>query len=124
MVVRPLFLHKPVELPDHQRVAGAHVVERRAELRALTLGAGGLLGEDPPAAGALQCVDLQAGVLVLRRPSFGWLGAPRTACEETAFDPRQTGAGRSAMGGRGSRHTYPATCRQRNAYFAICGMVP
>ena len=54
-----------VELPDHQRVALAHVRERGLQGRALALRAGGLLLEHLAAAGAPERVELQSQVLLL-----------------------------------------------------------
>jgi hypothetical protein len=53
-----------VEFPDDQGVAGAQLVQELLEDRAVGAGAAGGLGEDPVAAGALEGVDLEVGVLV------------------------------------------------------------
>jgi hypothetical protein len=55
---------KPVQLPHHQGVAGAELVQELLEDWAVGVGAAGGLGEDPVAAGALQGVDLEVGLLV------------------------------------------------------------
>ena len=57
---------QPVELPDHQRVALAHVAEGGLEGWPLALRAGGLLLEDLLAAGRLQRIELQGEILLLR----------------------------------------------------------
>ena len=54
-----------VELPDHERVLRSQVGEGGEKFRPLPLGAGGLLDKDLVAAGRLQGIELQVGVLVL-----------------------------------------------------------
>jgi hypothetical protein len=53
-----------VELPDDQGVAGAQLVQDLLEGGSVGAGAAGGLGEHPVAAGSLQGVDLELGVLV------------------------------------------------------------
>jgi hypothetical protein len=53
-----------VELPDHQGVAGAELVQELREGGPVGAGAASGFGEDPVAAGALQGVDLEVGLLV------------------------------------------------------------
>src|SRR5215216_4345233 len=53
-----------VEFPDDQGVAGAQLVQDLLEDRAVGAGAAGGLGEHPIAAGALEGVDLELGLLV------------------------------------------------------------
>jgi hypothetical protein len=53
-----------VGLPDDQGVAGAELVQELLEGGAVAAGAAGGLGEHPIAAGALEGVDLELGVLV------------------------------------------------------------
>lgn len=55
---------EPVELPDHQGVAGAELVEDGGELGAVGAGAAGAVGEHAVAAGLGERVDLEVGVLV------------------------------------------------------------
>ena len=55
---------EPVELPDDQGVAGAELVQELLEGGAVGAGAAGGLGEHPVAAGTLQGVDLEVGLLV------------------------------------------------------------
>jgi hypothetical protein len=50
-----------IQLPHHEGVAGAQLVEQLGEGRAVGAGAAGGLAEDPIAAGALQGVDLELG---------------------------------------------------------------
>ena len=50
------FMRRP--WPDHQGVAGAHVVERGFEFRAVTMRAGRFLDIEPLAPGLFQGVDL------------------------------------------------------------------
>ena len=56
-----------IQLPHHQGVALAHVLERRLEGRPLALRARGLLLEHPAAAGRLQGIELQGEILLLGR---------------------------------------------------------
>ena len=49
---------QPGEPPDHQGIAGAHVVERGFEFRAVTMRAGRFLDIEPLAPGLFQGVDL------------------------------------------------------------------
>src|SRR5512133_431869 len=53
-----------VELPNDQAVAGAQLVQDLLEDRAVAAGAAGGFGKHPVAAGLLQGVDLELGVLV------------------------------------------------------------
>jgi hypothetical protein len=53
-----------VQLPDDQGVAGAQLGQQLLEGGAVGAGAAGGLGEDPVAAGALEGVDLEVGLLV------------------------------------------------------------
>jgi hypothetical protein len=53
-----------VQLPDHQGVAGAQLVQQLLEGGPVGAGAAGRLGEHPIAAGAPQGVDLELGLLV------------------------------------------------------------
>jgi hypothetical protein len=53
-----------IQLPHHEGVAGAQLVEQLGEGGAVGAGAAGGLGEDPVAAGVLEGVDLELGVLV------------------------------------------------------------
>jgi hypothetical protein len=55
---------EPVQLPDDQGVPGPQLVQELLEGRAVGAGAAGGLGEDPVAAGPLEGVDLELGVLV------------------------------------------------------------
>jgi hypothetical protein len=55
---------EPVEFPDDQGVAGPQLVEELFEGGAVGAGAAGRLDKHPVAAGGLQSVDLQLGVLV------------------------------------------------------------
>jgi hypothetical protein len=55
---------EPVELPDDQGVARAQLVQDLGEGGPVGVGATGGLGEDPVAAGPLEGVDLELGVLV------------------------------------------------------------
>jgi hypothetical protein len=55
---------KPVQFPDDQGVAGAQLIEDLRKGGAVAVGAAGGLGEHPVAAGALEGVDLQVGLLV------------------------------------------------------------
>jgi hypothetical protein len=55
---------EPVELPDDQGVAGTQLVEHLGEDGAVGAGAAGGLGQHPVAAGALEGVDLELGLLV------------------------------------------------------------
>ena len=56
-----------IQLPDHQRVALAHVAECRLELGPLTLRAGGLLLVDLGAPGRGERIQLQGEILLLGR---------------------------------------------------------
>jgi hypothetical protein len=58
---------QPVQLPHHQGVARAQLVEDLVQRRSGGQGAAGGVEEDPVAAGRLQRVDLQVGVLVAGR---------------------------------------------------------
>jgi hypothetical protein len=53
-----------VEFPDDQGVTGAQLVQELLEDGAVGPGAAGGLGEHPIAAGALEGVDLELGLLV------------------------------------------------------------
>ena len=53
-----------VEFPDDQGVAGSELVEDLGEDGAVGAGAAGGLGEHPVAAGGLEGVDLEGGLLV------------------------------------------------------------
>jgi hypothetical protein len=53
-----------VELPDDQGVPGTQLVQDLSEDWPVGAGAAGRLGEHPVAAGALQGVDLELGLLV------------------------------------------------------------
>jgi hypothetical protein len=53
-----------VELPDDQSVARTQLVQELLEDGAVGAGAAGRLGEHPVAAGTLQGVDLELGLLV------------------------------------------------------------
>ena len=53
-----------IKLPHHEGVAGAELVQELLEGGAVAAGAAGGLGEHPIAAGALEGVDLELGVLV------------------------------------------------------------
>jgi hypothetical protein len=55
---------KAVKLPDDQGVTGPQLVQDLLEDRAVAAGAAGGLGEYPIAAGALEGVDLELGLLV------------------------------------------------------------
>ena len=55
---------EPVEFPDDQGVAGAQLIQDLDEGGAVGAGAAGGLGEHPVAAGVLEGVDLELGVLV------------------------------------------------------------
>ena len=55
-----------IQLPDDQGVAAAHEVKRGLELGPVALSAGSLLGEGLLAAAALEGVELERGVLILR----------------------------------------------------------
>jgi hypothetical protein len=55
---------KPVQLPDHQGVAGAQLVQDGGELGSVGAGATGAVGEHAVAAGLSERVDLEVGVLV------------------------------------------------------------
>ena len=68
-----------VEFPDDQGVAGAELVQELLEGGAVGAGAAGGLGEHPIAAGTLQGVDLELGLLVgggdagvAEQMSHGW----------------------------------------------------
>jgi hypothetical protein len=54
----------PIELPHHQDVAGAELVQGLLEDRTVSAGATGGLGEDPVAAGTLEGIDLEVWLLV------------------------------------------------------------
>ena len=56
---------EPVEFPDDQGVAGAELVQEQLEGGAVGAGAAGGLGEHPVAAGTLEGVDLELGLLVV-----------------------------------------------------------
>jgi hypothetical protein len=58
---------KAVEFPDDQGVARAQLVQELLEGGSVGAGAAGGLGEHPIAAGTLQGVDLELGVLVAGR---------------------------------------------------------
>jgi hypothetical protein len=53
-----------IQLPHHEGVAGAQLVQQLGEGGAVGAGAAGGLGEHPIAAGVLEGVDLELGVLV------------------------------------------------------------
>jgi hypothetical protein len=55
---------EPVELPDDQGVARPQLVQELLEGGPVGAGAAGGLSEYPPAAGALEGVDLELGLLV------------------------------------------------------------
>jgi hypothetical protein len=52
---------EPVELPDHQGVAGAQLVQQLLEGGPVAVGAAGGIGEHPVAAGALQASTCRCG---------------------------------------------------------------
>ena len=52
---------EPVQLPDHEGVAGAQLVQELLEGGPVGAGAAGGVGEDPVAAGRLEGVDLEVG---------------------------------------------------------------
>ncbi len=53
-----------VKLPDHEGIAGAEVIERRFQLRSITAGAGGRLGEDAITPRRGERLKLEGGGLV------------------------------------------------------------
>jgi hypothetical protein len=55
---------EPVELPDHEGVAGAPLVQDLYEGGTVGAGAAGGLGEAPAATGVLEGVDLELWLLV------------------------------------------------------------
>jgi hypothetical protein len=55
---------RPIQLPDNQGVAGAELVQDLFESGPVAAGIAGGLGEHPIAAGPLQRVDLELGLLV------------------------------------------------------------
>jgi hypothetical protein len=55
---------QPIQLPYHEGVAGPQLVQQLLKGRAVAAGAAGSLGEHPVAAGTLERVDLEWGVLV------------------------------------------------------------
>jgi hypothetical protein len=56
-----------VELPDHQRIVGTHVVERGVQLRTVALGATGFFGKDALAPRGVEGIELQGEVLIVGR---------------------------------------------------------
>jgi hypothetical protein len=56
---------QPVELPDHQRIIGPHIVEGGLQLRPVALGAAGFLRIDACAARRLEGIELQGEILLL-----------------------------------------------------------
>ena len=61
---RPHLEFGGLKLPDHEGVAGAQLVEGQGEGGPVGAGAAGGLSEHPVAAGGLQRVDLELGLLV------------------------------------------------------------
>jgi hypothetical protein len=55
---------QPVQFPDDQGVAGAQLVQELLEGWPVAAGAAGGLGEHSVAAGALEGVDMEVGLLV------------------------------------------------------------
>ena len=55
---------QPVKLPHHEGVAGPELVQELLEDRTVAAGAAGGLGEHPVAAGRVEGVDLELGLLV------------------------------------------------------------
>jgi hypothetical protein len=56
---------QPVELPDHDNIGLAELIEQAVQLGAVPPAAGSLLLEHAPAPGGLERVDLGGGVLVV-----------------------------------------------------------
>ena len=114
---------EPVELPNDEHVALAHIVERLAQARSIGTSAGGALREDLCATGRGESVELQRRILVERADAsiaderHGFLSvfpsgnhAVRLAVESPAFPVRSpltatalTRAARTASRGPGPR---------------------
>jgi hypothetical protein len=65
-----------IEFPDHQGVAGSQLVQELDEGGPVAAGAAGGLGEHPIAAGTLQGVDLEVGLLIGGETGHSRAGVP------------------------------------------------
>src|SRR5215207_7634234 len=108
-----------VQSPDDQGVVGAQLVEELAVAGAVTAGAAGGLGGCPIAAGALQGVDLELGLLagggcagVAKQVSHA--GSVAEPGDRVGFATlvSDTGSGRTQgpMAGRSPERNYPVRC--------------